>query len=105
MRSNVTEYEMIAPRTLEAALQTMAAQPGEYLPVAGGTEVMVMLGVGKLAAKKLISLGGLKELRFITASEGSQLDGQHCQPESGDAGRQPGECLARGRFTAGLAGV
>jgi len=49
----------------------MAAQPGEYLPVAGGTEVMVMLGVGKLAAKKLISLGGLKELRFITASEGS----------------------------------
>ncbi|HEY0307611.1 MAG TPA: FAD binding domain-containing protein [Acidobacteriaceae bacterium] len=65
MRSNVSEYEMIAPRTLDAVLQTMAAKPGEYLPVAGGTEVMVMLGVGKLAAKKLVSLGAVKELRFI----------------------------------------
>ena len=69
MRSNVTEYEMIAPATLEAVLQTMAAEPGKYLPVAGGTEVMVMLGVGKLAAKKLVSLGGLKELRFICESD------------------------------------
>jgi len=69
MRSNVTEYEMIAPATLEAVLQTMAAEPGEYLPVAGGTEVMVMLGVGKLAARKLLSLGGLKELRFICESD------------------------------------
>jgi len=66
MRSNVTEYELIAPGTLAGVLQTMAAAPGEYLPVAGGTEVMVMLGVGRLQAKKLVSLWGVKELRFIT---------------------------------------
>ncbi len=65
MRSNVTEYELIAPGTLQGVLQTLAAQPGEYLPVAGGTEVMVMLGVGKLQAKRLVSLWGVKELRFI----------------------------------------
>jgi CO/xanthine dehydrogenase FAD-binding subunit len=46
-------------------LQTLADKPGEYLPVAGGTEVMVMLGVGKLQAKRLVSLWGVKELRFI----------------------------------------
>ena len=68
MRSNVTEYELIAPGTLAGVLQTMAAAPGEYLPVAGGTEVMVMLGVGRLQAKKLVSLWGVKELRFITES-------------------------------------
>ncbi len=66
MRSNVSEYELIAPGTLAGVLQTMAAKPGEYLPVAGGTEVMVMLGVGRLQAKKLVSLWGVKELRFIS---------------------------------------
>jgi CO/xanthine dehydrogenase FAD-binding subunit len=65
MRSNVSEYELIAPGTLQGVLQTLAERPGEYLPVAGGTEVMVMLGVGRLAQKKLISLWGVKELRFI----------------------------------------
>jgi CO/xanthine dehydrogenase FAD-binding subunit len=66
MRSNATEYDLIAPGTLQGVLQALAEKPGEYLPVAGGTEVMVMLGVGRLHAKKLISLWGVKELRFIT---------------------------------------
>src|ERR1700722_7226212 len=66
MRSNATEYDLIAPGTLKCVLQTLAEKPGEYLPVAGGTEVMVMLGVGRLQAKKLVSLWGVKELRFIT---------------------------------------
>ncbi|HUD23397.1 MAG TPA: FAD binding domain-containing protein [Acidobacteriaceae bacterium] len=65
MRSNVAEYEIIAPRTLEGVLQTLAGAPGEYMPVAGGTEVMVMLGAGTLKAKKLVSLWGLEELRFV----------------------------------------
>jgi len=69
MRSNVTEYELIAPRTLQGVLQTLADKPGEYLPVAGGTEVMVMLGVGRLQAKKLVSLWGVKELRFIAETD------------------------------------
>jgi CO/xanthine dehydrogenase FAD-binding subunit len=69
MRSNATEYELIAPGTLKGVLQTLAEKPGEYLPVAGGTEVMVMLGVGRLQAKKLVSLWGVKELRFIRETE------------------------------------
>jgi CO/xanthine dehydrogenase FAD-binding subunit len=70
MRSNVAEYEMIAPHTLQGVLQTLADAPGEYMPVAGGTEVMVMLGAGTLKAKKLVSLWGLKELRFIRETAG-----------------------------------
>jgi len=69
MRSNVTEYELIAPGTLKNVLQTLAEKPGEYTPVAGGTEIMVMLGVGRLQPKKLVSLWGVKELRFITATD------------------------------------
>ena len=46
----------------------LAESPGEFLPIAGGTESMVAFGAGRLQAKKLVSLWGLKELRFISAT-------------------------------------
>jgi CO/xanthine dehydrogenase FAD-binding subunit len=65
MRSNVAEYELIAPATLDAALDLLAAERGRYTPIAGGTELMVALGAGRLAQKRLLSLHKLCELRFI----------------------------------------
>jgi CO/xanthine dehydrogenase FAD-binding subunit len=65
MRSNVTEYELTAPNSLDAVLQVLADSPDRYTPIAGGTELMVALGAGRLQPKKLISLWNLKELRFI----------------------------------------
>jgi len=68
MRSNVAEYELIAPGSLAAVLDVLARAPGEYTPIAGGTELMVALGAGRLVARRLVSLGGLPELRFIDAA-------------------------------------
>ena len=65
MRSNVSQYDLTAPGSLSAVLQILSESPGEYTPIAGGTELMVALGAGRLAAKKLISLWGIPELRFI----------------------------------------
>jgi len=65
MRSNVAEYELIAPGSLAAVLEMLAGAPGQYTPIAGGTELMVALGAGRLAARRLVSLGGIAELRFI----------------------------------------
>jgi CO/xanthine dehydrogenase FAD-binding subunit len=65
MRSNVTDFELIAPNSLDVVLQILAASPDRYTPIAGGTELMVGLGAGRLQAKKLISLWNLEELRFI----------------------------------------
>jgi CO/xanthine dehydrogenase FAD-binding subunit len=65
MRSNVTQYEMLAPGSLDAVLQILADSPDRYTPIAGGTELMVALGAGRLQAKKLVSLWNLEELRFI----------------------------------------
>jgi CO/xanthine dehydrogenase FAD-binding subunit len=65
MRSNVASYELIAPASLDAVLQILADSPDPYTPIAGGTELMVGLGAGRLQPKKLISLWNLKELRFI----------------------------------------
>ena len=65
MRSNVTQYDLIAPKSLDAVLQILADSPDRYTPIAGGTELMVGLGAGRLQSKKLISLWHLEELRFI----------------------------------------
>ncbi len=65
MRSNVTQYDLISPGSLDAILQILASSPDRYTPIAGGTELMVALGAGRLQPKKLISLWNLAELRFI----------------------------------------
>jgi CO/xanthine dehydrogenase FAD-binding subunit len=65
MRSNVANYELIAPTSLDAVLQILADSPDHYTPIAGGTELMVALGAGRLQSKKLVSLWNLEELRFI----------------------------------------
>ena len=64
MRSNVAEYDLIAPPTLGAALQTLASD-SRYMPIAGGTELMVALSAGRLPQKHLLSINHFQELRFI----------------------------------------
>jgi len=68
MRSNAAEYDLIAPGTLDGVLSAMAEHPGALTPLAGGTELMVALGAGRLLQKSFVSLGGLKELRFLDDS-------------------------------------
>ena len=65
MRSNVSEYDLIAPANLPAALALLGENPGRYMPIAGGTELMVALSAGRLAQRNLLSLHKLRELRFI----------------------------------------
>ena len=69
MRSDAAQFDLVAPGSLDAVLSLLAESPGEFLPIAGGTESMVAFGAGRLQAKKLVSLWGLKELRFINATD------------------------------------
>jgi CO/xanthine dehydrogenase FAD-binding subunit len=75
MRSNVTQYDLIAPTTLEVVLQILADSPDRYTPIAGGTELMVALGAGRLQSKKFISLWNLEELRFIEVASDAIIIG------------------------------
>jgi len=68
MRSDPSDYELIAPDSLSAVVSLLAQQPGEWLPIAGGTDVMVQYAAGKLPARKLVSLWNLPELRQIEVS-------------------------------------
>jgi OHCU decarboxylase len=71
MRANPSDYEMVAPSSLNSIVSLLAKEPGVWLPIAGGTDVMVQYAAGKLPARKLVSIWNLPQLRCIevTASE------------------------------------
>jgi CO/xanthine dehydrogenase FAD-binding subunit len=78
MRSRPSEYELVAPGRLSAVLELLSREPGVWLPIAGGTEVMVQYGAGRLGARKLVSLWGLPELRRIERTAQELVIGAGC---------------------------
>jgi CO/xanthine dehydrogenase FAD-binding subunit len=68
MRGNALEHQLVAPGSLNAVLDLIASAPGQWTPIAGGTELMVAFAAGRLSAGKLVSLWDIKEIRFIKAS-------------------------------------
>lgn len=75
MRGNAETHELIAPGTLPAVLDLLANAPGEWTPIAGGTELMVTFAAGRLGARKLVNLWGIPDLRFIKATSESYVIG------------------------------
>ncbi len=71
MRGNAESHELIAPGSLASVLDLLAAEPGVWTPIAGGTEIMVAHAAGRLKAPKLVSLWGIGDLKFIEAKDGS----------------------------------
>jgi CO/xanthine dehydrogenase FAD-binding subunit len=65
MRSDPADYQLVAPASLQAVLSLLAEEAGAWLPIAGGTDVMVQYAAGKLSARKLVSIWNLPELRRI----------------------------------------
>jgi OHCU decarboxylase len=59
-------------------LTIMANEPGVWTPVAGGTEVMVQFGAGKLATQRLVSIREISELRSITLTADELHIGAGC---------------------------
>lgn len=68
MRGNELAHEMLAPGNLAGVLDLLSSAPGEWTPIAGGTELMVAFSAGRLSAKKLVNLWGIPDLRFIEAT-------------------------------------
>jgi OHCU decarboxylase len=78
MRASPAEYELVSPRTLPDALSLLAREPGAWLPIAGGTDVMVQYSAGTLPARKLVSIWNLPELRRIDTSADEIRIGAGC---------------------------
>lgn len=78
MRANPAEFELLAPGTLPAVLSLLAQTPGGWLPIAGGTDVMVQYSSGKLVARNLVSIWDVPELRRIEVSPAGIQIGAGC---------------------------
>src|SRR5882762_10297708 len=78
MRSDPADYQLVAPDTLRAVVTLLAKEPGAWLPIAGGTDVMVQYAAGKLPARKLVSIWNLPELRRIEVTAGEIRIGAGC---------------------------
>jgi CO/xanthine dehydrogenase FAD-binding subunit len=69
MRSFLPDFDLVAPATLDEALATLAREPGQWRPFAGGTDLMVLLEAGKLPPGRYLSLRNLHELRGVTIED------------------------------------
>jgi CO/xanthine dehydrogenase FAD-binding subunit len=65
MRADPAEYKLVSPGNLQAALSLIAGEPAQWLPIAGGTDLMVLYSAGKLPNRKLINIWNIPELRQI----------------------------------------
>ncbi|NWF84367.1 MAG: FAD binding domain-containing protein [Bryobacteraceae bacterium] len=66
MRANVSRYDLRAPDGLTEALHLVS---NGWKPLAGGTDLMVLLEAGKLAERRLAGLWKLDELRGIEVGD------------------------------------
>jgi CO/xanthine dehydrogenase FAD-binding subunit len=78
LRANPADHELAAPDTLQKVLTLYANEPGSWLPIAGGTDVMVLYAAGKLPARKLVNIGDLHELRRIEVTFSEVRIGAGC---------------------------
>lgn len=65
MRARPSDYELRTPTSLMAVLSLLAEEPGAWLPIAGGTDLMVQYAAGNLRTRRLVSIWNLAELRRI----------------------------------------
>src|SRR6202022_715453 len=65
MRADPAEYRFVSPGNLQSVLSLLAGEPGQWLPIAGGTDVMVLYSAGKLLSRNLINIWNIPELRQI----------------------------------------
>jgi putative cofactor-binding repeat protein len=107
MRSDPADYQLIAPGRLQTVVSLLNEEPGKWLPIAGGTDVMVQYAAGKLFSKKLMSIWNLPELQGIEISPDEIRIGAGCtytELREHDAISQEFPLLASAaRWTGGIA--
>jgi len=69
MRAYLPDYQLITPRSLAEALALLAREKGVWKPLAGGTDLMVLLEADQLPQKNYLNIWDLNELRGIEVRE------------------------------------
>ena len=69
VRAFIPNYQLTTPASLAEALALLKNEPGVWKPLAGGTDLMVLLEAGKLAHRNYINIWDLHELRGIEVTD------------------------------------
>ncbi len=69
MRAHVPSYEVETPSGLADALTRLSEHGAALRPLAGGTDLMVLLEAGHLPPGRFLNIWGLRELRGVTVSD------------------------------------
>lgn len=75
MRTRLTDYELRPASSLDDALRIMADEPGDWMPFAGGTDLMVLMEAGKLPRKRYLDIWNLRELHGVRAEPAAMVLG------------------------------
>jgi CO/xanthine dehydrogenase FAD-binding subunit len=78
VRAYPARYNLVTPGDLPAALALLADDPEKWLPIAGGTELMVLFSAGRLPQHNLINLWNLTELTRIQVQQDAVIIGGGC---------------------------
>ncbi|HSY30776.1 MAG TPA: 2-oxo-4-hydroxy-4-carboxy-5-ureidoimidazoline decarboxylase [Verrucomicrobiae bacterium] len=107
MRSHPAEYELVAPNNLSSVLSLLAQEPGAWLPIAGGTDLMVQYAAGHLDTRKLVSIWNLPELRRVEILPGEIRVGAGCTytdlMQNAEVNREFSLLTSAARWTGGVA--
>lgn len=69
MRTWLAQYGMRDVATLQDALSLLSSEPGEWMPFAGGTDLMVLLEAGRLPRRRFMNIWGIDVMRGISPME------------------------------------
>jgi CO/xanthine dehydrogenase FAD-binding subunit len=61
---------MRSAASLDDALATLSAEPGAWMPFAGGTDLMVLMEAGRLPKRRFLNLWNVGELRGVKVTDG-----------------------------------
>ncbi len=69
MRGHIPSYDVLRPRDLDHALALLAERGADLRPLAGGTDLMVLVESGALPPTDFLDLSGLDALRGVDVRE------------------------------------
>src|SRR5215470_16655905 len=78
MRADPREYRLVSPGSLREVAALLVAEPRRWIPIAGGTDLMVLYAAGKLGAANLVNIWDLPELRRIEVTPNVLRIGAAC---------------------------
>lgn len=66
-------FEYLEPQTIDEALQYLSDRKGDLKVMAGGTDLLVQMKIGKVSPSRVLNLSRISALRYLIEQEGLRM--------------------------------